>query len=339
MDIQQKRKDEHFFIAEKLYSHSTNQLDEIQLIFDNLPELSLNDIDISTSFLNRKISAPFFINAMTGGSNQTDKINIKLANVAAKTNIPMATGSQSIALKNSEFADGFKKIRATHPNLFLLGNLGASHSFENFQKAKSMLQANAMELHLNVAQELTMPEGDIDFNWSNNIKNVIKQSTFPILVKGVGQGITPNTIKKLENLGVKYLDLSGKGGTNFVAIENQRRTKKDFSYLEDIGLTTAQSLLAAKKYYSNIEFTASGGIATALDIVKCLVLGAKNVGISGLFLHILIKDGEDGLISFIEDLKDQIRRIMLMLGCKNIDELAKVPYILSPALKNFHDQI
>lgn len=339
MNIQQKRKDEHFFIAEKLYSPSSNQLEEIQLIFDNLPELSLNDIDISTSFVGKKIPAPFFINAMTGGSDQTNKINIKLANVATKTNIPMATGSQSIAIKNAEFADGFEKIRTTHPDLFLLGNLGASHPFENFQKAKSMIQANAMELHLNVAQELTMPEGDVDFNWSRNIEDIIKKADFPILVKGVGQGLTPNTIKKLENLGVQYIDLSGKGGTNFVAIENQRRLKKDFSYLENIGLTTAQSLLAAKKYSSKIELTASGGITTALDIVKCLILGAKNVGISGLFLHILIKDGEDGLVSFIEDLKDQIRRIMLMLGCRNIEELSKVNYILSPSLKNFNDQI
>ena len=100
MKIHQHRKNEHLSLAEKFFkTQSSNQLDEVQLIYSNLPELNLSDIDIRSTLVGKDIPVPFFINAITGGSPQTDDINYKLATVAAKTNIPMACGSQSIALK------------------------------------------------------------------------------------------------------------------------------------------------------------------------------------------------------------------------------------------------
>ena len=100
MKIHQHRKNEHLSLAEKFFkTQSSNQLDEVQLIYSNLPELNLSDIDIRSTLVGKDIPVPFFINAITGGSPQTDDINYKLATVAAKANIPMACGSQSIALK------------------------------------------------------------------------------------------------------------------------------------------------------------------------------------------------------------------------------------------------
>ena len=91
MKIHQHRKNEHLSLAEKFFkTQSSNQLDEVQLIYNNLPELNLSDIDIRSTLVGKDIPVPFFINAITGGSPQTDDINYKLATVAAKTNIPMA---------------------------------------------------------------------------------------------------------------------------------------------------------------------------------------------------------------------------------------------------------
>ena len=221
----------------------------------------------------------------------------------------------------------------------MLGNLGAGHSYSNFNVAQQMIDANAMELHLNVSQELVMPEGDTEFVWKDNIREIVNNSSFPLLVKGVGQGLTPMTIKELADIGVKYIDLSGKGGTNFIEIENCRRKQKELAFLQDIGMTTAQSLVAAKLVDEDISFTASGGIRNSLDIVKCLVLGADNVGISGLFLHILLRQGTESLIEYITNLKIEIKKIMLMLGCKNIDDLHKLPVILSSELLVFKKQM
>lgn len=337
-NIHAQRKNEHYFIAEKLYqADAHNGLDQVQLHPDNLPELALADVDLRTTLVGQPVNVPFFINAITGGSQQTTKINQQLATVAAQTGIPMAVGSESIALKLGTTA-GFEVIRQANPDGFVLGNLGAGHNLHNARKAVRLINADALEIHLNVAQELTMPEGDRSFKWSANLREIITHLEQPVLVKEVGTGMSTTTLEKLRRLGVKYVDLSGAGGTNFVAIENERRHHQDFGFLHEISLSTAQSLLLAQDFSHDFEFTASGGIRSALDIAKCLVLGAHNVGISGQFLHILIKHGPDALVTYIETLKDELRNIMVLLGCQRVSDLHQVAYTLSPELWSFKRQ-
>ncbi|KRN88656.1 type 2 isopentenyl-diphosphate Delta-isomerase [Ligilactobacillus ceti] len=334
-----QRKNEHVFIAEKQYqAKSQNGLDQIRLISQNLPELSLNEINLETKFLNTTIPVPFFINAMTGGSQHTTVINEKLALCALQNDIPMATGSLSVALKENSPV-GFDTLRKVNPTGFVLGNLGAGHDLHNAIKAINLIQADALEIHLNASQELVMPEGDREFHWLANLQNIVENSPVPILVKEVGFGMTPRGLDVLKAANVKYVDLAGAGGTSFVSIENERRERKELAFLNELQLSTAESLIAAQPYQADFSLTASGGIRSALDIVKCLVLGADNVGISGLFLHTLLESDEAGLNQLIADLTMQIKQIMLLLGCKSIAELREVPYILSPELLNFQKQI
>ena len=340
MNLHSHRKDEHVMIAEKLYRQkSTNGLERIRLIPANLPEISLDEISLSTTLAGKKLEAPFFINAITGGSQTTDALNESLARVANKTGVAMAVGSQSVAVKNA----AFEKLRRLNPNGIMLANLGANHPFENAERACSMIDADIIEIHLNAAQELVMPEGDAEFYWLENLKRLNEKLQVPLLVKEVGTGMTPQTLKLLAKNGFSYVDLAGAGGTNFAAIENERRKNKEtLTFMQELGLTTAETLLGAQKYHNELgrlKLTASGGIRDAQDIVKCLALGAENVGISGMFLHVLLKDGEDGLAAKIEDLKTGIRALMALLGCRKISELKDVKKILDLELKNTIDQL
>lgn len=340
MDIQAHRKDEHVIIAEKLYQeNASNDLDGVQLIFDSLPELSLDEVDISTKLAGRSISAPFFINAMTGGSPETGKINRRLAKIARSNGLALATGSQSVALFNNEAQSSFEVVRENDPEGIIIANLGASHDIKDALVAVKMTSAQVLETHLNTAQELVMPEGDRAFHWLEQLTELIKRCPVPVIVKEVGMGLSPKTLLKLRSIGVKYIDVAGYGGTNFIAIENERRHRKEYSFLKDAGLSTAKSLLAAQKYSTAFSVTASGGIRTALDIVKCLALGADNVGISGLFLHTLIKQGDEGLDQLVKDLQKQVAKIMLLLGCKNIAELHNEKTLLSNELLAFKNQL
>ncbi|MBN7275234.1 type 2 isopentenyl-diphosphate Delta-isomerase [Ligilactobacillus pobuzihii] len=340
MDIQAHRKDEHYIIAEKLYQeNSLNDLNGIQLTFDSLPELGINDIDISTKLAGRSISAPFFINAMTGGSPETGKLNRRLAKVAHENDLALATGSQSVALANENAAQSFKIARETDLDGIMIANLGASHGIENALKAIKMTDAQILEIHLNPAQELVMPEGDRSFYWVKQLKEVVNKSPVPVIVKEVGMGLSPKTLTKLKKIGVQYVDIAGYGGTNFITIENQRRHRKEYSFLTDSGLSTAKSLLAAQSFKNDFSITASGGIRSALDIVKCLALGADNVGISGLFLHTLIKQGDEGLDQLVKDLKIQVAKIMLLLGCRNIAEVQNEKVLLSSKLLAYKQQL
>lgn len=337
--IQSHRKDEHVFIAEKLFlEESKNQLNDIRLVPSNLPELSVPDIQSAIELPDFSFQSPFYINAMTGGSKQTGILNQQLAEVAAITNTAMATGSQSIALKDPSLEYTFKVIREKNPNGLIFSNLSANATLEQAKKAVDMLEANALQIHINAAQEIIMPEGEREFHWLKNIETLVSQLEVPIIIKEVGFGMSYKTVQQLASVGAQYVDISGRGGTNFAMIENERRHDKDFSFLKDWGLTTAESLIDTTPLQKDLTIFASGGIRTPLDIVKCLALGAKYVGLSGTFLHILNKQGQDALTETILDYQTKIKMIMALLGTKKIDDLTNIRSILSPELQNFKNQ-
>ena len=66
------RKDEHIRYALEQKS-SYNSFDEVELIHSSLPLYDLDEIDLSTEFAGRKWDFPFYINAMTGGSDKGEK--------------------------------------------------------------------------------------------------------------------------------------------------------------------------------------------------------------------------------------------------------------------------
>lgn len=168
-----------------------------------------------------------------------------------------------------------------------------------------------------------MPEGDHNFeSWYANLKEVSSKSPIPVILKETGFGMNEATIKLAIDLNIPAVDISGMGGTNFARIENGRRTDKS-TYLEGIGYTTAESLEIAYSYKDKIDIIASGGIRNPLDVVKCLALGAKAVGVSKIFLEILLSDGKDALIQEIEKWKKEVKFLMILMNARNISELDK----------------
>lgn len=83
---------------------------------------------------------------------------------------------------------------------------------------------------------------------------------------------------------------------------------------------------------------ASGGITCPLDVIKAGVLGAKAVGVAGYFLHLLIKEGEEGLAKELHRWQVELPRLMTLVGVRNWDDLYLVDYLLSPELESFTRQ-
>jgi len=330
------RKDEHVSLARAFHhKQKENDFDAVRLIHSSLVKTKSDSIDLSTEILGLKLAAPFYINAMTGGSEKTKKINHDLAIIARETNLMMATGSVSAALKDPSVADSYTVIREVNPNGLLLANMGAGRTSEDAQKIVDLLHADGMQIHLNVPQELVMPEGDSDFyDWPKNIKESIEKLHMPVIVKEVGFGMTRETIQQLQSYGVKAIDVSGRGGTSFSQIENARRKKRELSYLDDWGQSTVISLLEAQAI-DHLTILASGGIRDAYDIFKALCLGAKAVGISATILDSLMSDGVDKTIELIEDWKVQLARLYLMTDKTTTDELIKNSIILSGSPKEW----
>jgi len=333
--VQSHRKDEHFFLAEKFFQeHASAGFDQLRFIRSALPGIATKDIDLSTNIAGLPSKLPFFINAMTGGSPATGKVNAALGKVAAELGLAIASGSESILAHEPEQAATFSALRQTNPDGLVFANVGADKTPETALHAIEALHADALEIHLNATQELVMPEGERDFDWKANIEAMVAACKIPVIAKEVGFGMRADDFAVLTNLGVSAIDVGGRGGTNFVKIENVRRSQGDYSELTNFGQTTVESLMEAFGNTS-LPIIATGGIRTPLDVLKALRLGADAVGIAGLFLHWYTKDGADGLHDHVQAFIEQLYGIAALLGAHNIDELRDVPVVLNPELTNY----
>ncbi|OJG60566.1 isopentenyl pyrophosphate isomerase [Enterococcus italicus DSM 15952] len=284
------------------------------------------------------LKTPFFINAMTGGSEKTKQINEQLATLARETSLAMATGSVSIALKDPSVQDSFTIVRKTNPTGMILANVGAGSSLEQAQRAIDLLEANALQIHVNAPQELVMPEGDRDFRyWLEDIAKIASTLSIPVIVKEVGFGMTRETIQQLIDCGITSIDVSGQGGTSFTQIENARRKNREFGYLDSYGLSTVQSLLEANEVPYPYEFIASGGIRQAYDIFKALALGANAVGISGTILTHLLTKGLDETILLVQQWQSELTTLYAMTGSKTTAQTRTVPLYFTGSVREWCD--
>lgn len=324
----ESRKMEHISIALQQGKERNNAFDDIELLHNPIPELNFGDLVLNGMIGGLSISSPLFINAMTGGAYDTYKINQQLAMVAKEMQIPIAVGSQMAAIKNRDLVPTYSIVRKENPHGLLFANLGQEATLEQAQYAIDMIEANALQIHLNVMQEIIMPEGDRDFaGVLKRIAAIVENVEVPVIVKEVGFGMPIEAIRQLKSIGVQIVDVGGKGGTNFAAIENKRR-ERAYSMLNDWGIPTPIALLEATQV-SGVQIIGSGGIQHGLDVVKCLALGASLVGMAGPFLRVLKSDGVDGLQQHIEDLHTQIKMIMVAIGAKDVSAIQRKPLIVT----------
>lgn len=306
------RKKDHIRLA--LADKTTlTSLDAYAIDYNSVPRFGLDNLDTSTTICNKKWQFPFFINAITAGGEECNKINQDFMEVSKACGIEFFPGSYSPALKD-------KNDEAAYPKGYSI-NLGLDKDPNLILDAIEKTKAQYIQLHTNPLQEIVMPEGDHNFeSWLATLTEVSKKSPIPVILKETGFGMNEETIKLAIDLNLAAVDVSGMGGTNFARIENGRREDKS-TYLENIGYTTAESLEFAAPYRDKIDIIASGGIRNPLDVVKCLALGAKAVGVSKTFLEILVNDGKEALIDEIEKWKKELKFLMILMNAKNIDEL------------------
>lgn len=325
------RKLEHIHWALRLpEGPRTTGFEDVHFIHQALPELNYNEIDLSCQWLGKSIKAPLLINAITGGAEETSQINAILSKTAKRFGLAMAVGSQSAALENRDLRKTYSIARKINPHGILLANVSANVPWKEALQAIEMIEADGLQLHLNVLQELLMDEGDRDFRgiW-DNIGYIIENSPVPVIVKEVGFGLSKEAAQKLYQAGARILDLGGSGGTNFAAIENSRKNQEARQTFVDWGIPTACSLLEVASLGLPIQIVASGGIRTGIEICKALRLGAQIVGIAGSFLKTLIENGEQTFIQLVETLLSEIKITLLLTGAENLDSLKAVPVVIT----------
>ncbi|MBD3110376.1 type 2 isopentenyl-diphosphate Delta-isomerase [Bacillus sp. AGMB 02131] len=324
-----KRKLEHIEYALKTGQSRATGLDDVAFVHVSLPEISLDEVRIDTQMGGLSLSSPIFINAMTGGGGEeTENINRALSIASRETGIAMAVGSQMSAIRDERERQTYRVVRQENPNGVIFANVGSEATTDEAKRAIEMLEADALQIHINPIQELVMPEGDRDFsNTLHRIEEICQTVSVPVIAKEVGFGMSKETVTSLANIGVQMVDISGYGGTNFAMIENERRNRL-LSFFNSWGISTAASIVEASKT-PLMTILASGGIQNAMDVAKCLALGADAVGVAGYFLKVYKQHGLDHLINEINLVHDDLRIIMTALGVTKCSELQKVKKVIS----------
>lgn len=333
------RKDDHIRLAVlQQVDRRPSPYDEVNFVHNALAATSSQEVSLATTIAGIDWPVPLFINAMTGGSERAHEVNYSLAIAARETGLPVASGSMSAYFADRSVADSYRVLRRENPDGIVIANLNANASIEMAERAVDLIEADALQIHVNVIQELVMPEGDRDFtHWPARIESLVDGLDVPVIVKEVGFGMSRTAIRRLADLGVRIVDVSGRGGTNFATIENARRGTTDLEYLDGWGQSAPTCLLdaAAVAAARNVTLLASGGVRHPLDVVRALALGARAVGASGIILGVLVERGPEALVTMLRAWLDEIRLLMVALGTPRVDDLAATDVLLGGSLMEF----
>lgn len=186
------------------FQRLTTGLERYRFLHQALPELSLDDIDATTSFFGKDLSAPLLISSMTGGTEIAQTINRNLARGAQKHGIALGLGSQRAAIEDCALANSYA-IRDIAPDILLFANLGAvqlnyGYGLEQCQMAIDMIGADALILHFNVLQEAVQPEGDVDFSGLLlKVESICANISRPVIAKEVGWGFSQSAARQLKD--------------------------------------------------------------------------------------------------------------------------------------------
>ncbi|WP_084480362.1 type 2 isopentenyl-diphosphate Delta-isomerase [Nocardia grenadensis] len=331
------RKDEHVRYATEQHRRgfAGNDFDRVNFLHHALAGIDRADVDLTCEVAGMRWPAPLYINGMTGGSSRTGSINRRLAVAAAETGLPIGSGSMSAYLRDESVADTYLALRQENPRGIVMANVNAATPVDEVRRAVDLLEADAVQIHLNSVQEIVMPEGDRDFSgWPRQIEAVATRIDVPVIVKEVGFGLSAKTIALLRDLGVAVADVGGRGGTDFARIENKRRAGEDFDFLAGWGQSTPCCLLDAAPLHG-IDIIASGGIRSALDTARALALGARATGVAGAFLTILLDRGPDALITAIRGWLGQLTSIMTVLGARTPQDLTRADLAITGDVAQF----
>ena len=279
-----KRKDAHLDLCateEVAPKENSTLLDQVRLVHCAMPELAVEEVDLSIKLFGKKLKAPLLVTGMTGGTERAGKVNEELAQVAEEFGVAFGVGSQRAMAERPELLGTFA-VRHVAPSTVLVGNIGLAQAsrlgVDAVRRLTDAIGADGLALHLNPGQELAQPEGDRDFRQGyETVRRLIKTYGDRLLVKETGCGLSPEVARRLVDCGVRHLDVSGLGGTSWVRVEQLRSdgVARDVgAQFASWGIPTAAAVASVRRTVGpQVTLIAAGGIRSGLDVARAMALG------------------------------------------------------------------
>lgn len=257
-------------------------------------------------FLGKKLNIPLWVSSMTGGTKMAGTINRNLARACHEFGMGMGLGSCRIIMDDSTYFEDFNVRPIIGDDYPLYANLGiaqieefiGSNSLDRIRSLLDRLQADGLVVHVNPLQEWCQPGGD-HFRSAPiaTLKRLLDQTDFRVIVKEVGQGMGPESLRALLKLPLEAIEFAAFGGSNFTLVELDRSApamKAFYEPLISLG-HTAEEMVDMVNHIFDTEpeilcrqLIISGGIKTFLDgfyLVKKSRLPAIYGQASGFLMH------------------------------------------------------
>jgi len=330
-NIKQRKRD-HLKLAqdEALKFKISAGFDRWRFIHNALPEIDLGEVDTSVTFLGKTLKFPLLISSMSGGTAESHLFNATLAEAAADSGCALGLGSIRAALEETSARDSFLIAREKAPTAVILANLGIAQAIRGVSLKRAAhfceeLQADGLIIHLNPLQEAFQTEGEPEFRGAlATIEAWVRDFPLPIIIKEVGQGLSQEVVRRLEDVGVEIVDIAGAGGSNWVSIERERlpanlstlkQTAREFS---DWGEPTAEVIAELD---TGLTVIASGGLRVPLDLAKALALGANMGGLAGVLLKPALSGDPEQVVQILNVWQETLKMAMFGVGVAQIQAL------------------
>ena len=335
-----RRKEEHISVVldRDVSAHSvTTGLEAVRFAHVALPEIDLDQVDLTTEFLGRPVSAPIMVSSMTGGPERAERLNGAIAEACGRLGLAFGVGSQRIALEGSGAFGLGAELRRLAGGVPILANLGAAQilgapGLENARRAVEMIEADALIIHLNPLQEAVQAGGDR--NWSgvrDAIAAICADLPVPVVAKEVGAGISGRVARQLVDAGVTVIDVAGVGGTSWAAVEAERSASPVEAAVagafRDWGMPTATAIAQVRAACPKTPLIASGGLRDGIDAARAIRLGADMTAFAAGVLDAAVA-GEAAVRERLEILIAQLRIACFCTGSRNLKELRTAELIV-----------
>jgi L-lactate dehydrogenase (cytochrome) len=142
---------------------------------------------------------------------------------------------------------------------------------------------------------------DPSMNWKD-AEYCVKKWNGPFALKGV---MSVEDAKRAIDIGCTAIMISNHGGRQLDG------SRSPFDQIKIISDAVGDKL----------EIILDGGIRRGTHVLKALAAGAKACSFGRMFLFALSAGGQKGVEKALQNMHDEIRRDMILMGCKNIDEL------------------
>lgn len=325
----EQRKQDHITLALMPENQASERhtFDTLRFAHDAIPELDFEDICIKSQRFKHVVAKPFFVSSMTAGHQHAESINRHLIEACSISDWAMGVGSQRRELMDPSASKEWRILRADFPEVVLFSNLGLAQLITSplaqVEQLCEALDAQALIIHCNPLQEVIQPEGTAQFKGGfDALAALVKCLSIPVIVKETGCGFSTKTLRRLHDIGVAVVDVSGLGGTHWGRIEGHRAhadaiRQQAAETFRNWGMDTISSLREAMAIQPCYEVWGSGGVRHGLDAAKLFALGATQVGFAKPMLEPALKN-TDAVLAVMNAIEYELKIAMFCTGSQTL---------------------